>query len=151
MDRIIDVGIARVDEMHDEASALDVAEEADAKAGTQMGAFDKSREIGDDESAAEFGAVATRAAIRIDDAEIGLESGERIICDFRTRCGNYGNQCGFAGVRETDEADIGEQFQFEAQMALFAGETVFVFTRSLMPGLGKILVAAAAASALRDE
>src|SRR5277367_750309 len=36
-------------------------------------------------------------------------------------------------------------------MALFAGKTVFVFTRSLMPGLGEILVASSAAPTLRDQ
>ena len=36
-------------------------------------------------------------------------------------------------------------------MALFAGEAVLVFARSLMPGLGKMLIAAAAASTMRDQ
>src|SRR5579862_7697947 len=36
-------------------------------------------------------------------------------------------------------------------MALFARGTIFVLARGLMPGLGKVLVAAAAATALRDE
>src|SRR5262249_37490430 len=33
----------------------------------------------------------------------------------------------------------------------FAGQTIFVFARSLMPGLGKILIAPPAASAFRDK
>ena len=36
-------------------------------------------------------------------------------------------------------------------MTLFAGMSIFVLARSLMPGLGKMLVAAPAASAMRDE
>ena len=36
-------------------------------------------------------------------------------------------------------------------MALFAGKTVFVFARGLMPGFGEILIATAAASTLRDQ
>src|ERR1700676_4576208 len=116
-----------------------------------MGAFDEAGQIGDDEGAAEFCAVAAGTAVSINDAKIWLERGEGIICDFRTRCGNYGNQRGFAGVRKTDKSNIGEQLQFKAKMPLFSGETIFVFARSLMPGLGKMLIAASAASALRDQ
>jgi len=36
-------------------------------------------------------------------------------------------------------------------MTLLAGKSVFVFARSLMPGFGKILIAAPAASALCDQ
>src|SRR5271163_2703552 len=36
-------------------------------------------------------------------------------------------------------------------MALFAGKTVFVLARGLVPGLGEVLVTASTASALRDQ
>src|SRR5712691_9121119 len=36
-------------------------------------------------------------------------------------------------------------------MTLFAGKSVFVFARSLMPGLGKVLIAAPAASTVGDQ
>src|SRR5258706_2078201 len=36
-------------------------------------------------------------------------------------------------------------------MALFAGLAVFVFARSLVPRLGEVLIAASAASAMRDQ
>ena len=36
-------------------------------------------------------------------------------------------------------------------MALFAGKAVFMFARRLMPRLGEILIAAAAAPTLRDQ
>src|SRR5580693_9590545 len=116
-----------------------------------MRALDKAREIGDDKRAAEFGAVATGAAVGIDDAQIWRERGKRIICDFRTRGRNYGNQGGFACVWEAYETDIGEKFQFETKMPLFPGSAVLVFAGSLVPGLGKILIAAAAAATLGDQ
>ena len=116
-----------------------------------MRAFDKAGQIGNDERAAEFGAVPAGPTVGIDDTEIWLERGERIVRNFRTCRRDYGNQGRFTRIRETDQADVGEKFKFEAKMALFAGETVFMFARGLMPGLGKILVAAAAASTLRDE
>ena len=65
-------------------------------------------QVGDDEGAAEFAAFATGAAVGVDHAEIGFERGERIIRDFRARGGNHRNQRGFAGVGETDQADVGE-------------------------------------------
>src|SRR5262249_40518082 len=41
--------------------------------------------------------------------------------------------------------------KFKAEIAFFAGMAVFVFARSLMPGLGEMLIAATTASAVRDE
>src|SRR5580658_6336888 len=76
-----------------------------------------------------------------------LESGERVGRDFRARRGNARDERGFSGVGEADESDIGEQLQFEAQAALFAGLAVFVLARSLVPGLGEMRIAAAAVPA----
>src|SRR5271169_4973888 len=134
--------------MHDEAGAFDVAEKTDAEAGAKMRAFNESGQIGDDKRAAEFRAMTASATVGIDDAEIGHERGERIIGDFGACGGNYRNKCGFACVRVTHQANIGEQFEFEAKVALFTRRTVLMFARSLMPGLGKILITAAA---LRDQ
>src|SRR5580692_5477100 len=116
-----------------------------------MRAFDKAREIGDDERAAELGAVATGAAVGIDDAQVWRERGKRIVCDFRTRRRNYGNQSGFARVWKAYETDIGEKLQFETKMPLFPGRAVFVFAGGLVPGLGKILIAATAAATFGDQ
>ena len=66
-------GVARINKMDEEARALDVLQEANAEAGTLVGAFDEARKIGDDESASEFGAVAAGAAVGVDDAEIRLD------------------------------------------------------------------------------
>src|ERR1700722_11854334 len=121
--------------MDDEACALNVAEETDTESGAQMRAFDEPGQIGYDKCAAQFGAVATGAAVGVDDAEIWVERGERIVGDFRSRRRNYGNQGGFACVWEAYEADIGEQLQFEAKVPLCPGRTVLVFAGSLVPRL----------------
>ena len=68
-------------------------------------------------------------------AEMRLQSSERIRSDFRTRRGNARNQRGFSGVRKSDQAHIREQFQFQAQVALFARLAIFVLARSLVPRL----------------
>ena len=103
-------GVARINKMDEEARALDVLQEADAEAGTLMRAFDEAGKIGDDEGAAEFGAVAAGAAVGVDDAEIRFERGERIVGDFGARGGDDGDERGFSCVGKTDEADIGEKF-----------------------------------------
>src|SRR5260370_8137121 len=135
--------------MHDEASALNVAKKTDAETGTQVRALDESGEIGDDERAAELGTVSAGAAIRIDYTKVGFQRRERIICDFGTRSRNDGNQRGFACVRETDQADVGEKLEFEAEMPLFTGESIFVFSSGLLPGPAKIFVPASPPTPLR--
>ena len=103
-------GVARINEMDEEARALDVLQEANAEPSALVCAFDEAGKIGDDEGAAEFGAVAAGAAVGVDDAEIRFERGERIVGDFGARGGDDGDERGSSGVGKTDEADIGEEF-----------------------------------------
>src|SRR6266852_5057317 len=151
MDRIIGVGIARVDEMDEEACAFDVAEESDAEPRSFVCAFDEAGKIGDDKSAAELGALPAGAAVGVDDPKIRFQRGKGIVGDFRARCGDNGNQSGLADIGVTHQADIGQKFKLEAKMALFSGKSVFVFSRSLMPRLGKVLIAAPAAATVGDQ
>src|SRR5579859_2397546 len=95
------VGVARIDEMHEQTGALDVAEKTDAESRSLVSAFDETRQIGYDKSAAKFAAFFSRAAIGVDDAEIGLERGEGIVRDFGPGGGNHRDQRGFAGVRKS--------------------------------------------------
>src|SRR5260370_41861097 len=116
-----------------------------------MRAFNEAGQIGYNKSPAKLGAVTTGAAISIDNPEIGLQRGEWIVGNFGARRRDHGNQSGFARVGVADQPDIRQEFQFEAKMALFTGESVLMFARGLMPGLGKVLIAASAASAVGDE
>jgi len=150
--------IAGVDQVNEKPRAFDMTQETDAEAGAFVRAFDQAGQVGNDEGAADIvaffaGAAAGRLrhAIGADNTEIRLERGERIICNFWTRRGNDGNQRGLAGIWKTDQANISEQFQFEPQMAFFAGIAVLVFAWRLMPGLREILIATASASAVRDQ
>ena len=67
------VGPGRVDEMDERAAALDMAEEAVAEAVAFMRALDEAGNVGEDEI----------APVDADDAEAGMEGGERIVGDFR--------------------------------------------------------------------
>src|ERR1700687_6367765 len=101
-----------------------------------MRAFNEAGKIGDNKSAAKLGAVPTGAAVSVDDPEIGLQRGKGVVGDFRARSRDDGNQRGFAGIGVAHETDIGEKFQLEAKMPLFAGKSGFMFARGLVPGLG---------------
>ena len=93
----------------------------------------------------------SRRAVGGNNAEAGLQSRKRIIGNFRTRRGNARDQRGFARVRKSDQAHIRQQLQFQVQIALLTRLAFFGFARRLMPGLGEMLIAAPAASALRDQ
>ena len=114
--------------------------------GALVRAFDQARQIGDDEGAAELSAFASGAAVGVHHAEIWLQRGKRIVGDFRPRRGDHRNQRGLSRIGEAHQAHVSQQFQFQPQMAFFAGMPVFMFARRLVPGLRKVLIAAAPAS-----
>src|ERR1700686_4503269 len=98
-----------------------------------MRAFNEAGKIGDHKSAAQLGAVPTGAAVGVDDPEIGLQRGKRVVGDFRARSRDDGNQSGLASIGVTHETDIGEKFHLETKMALFSGKSDFMFARGLVP------------------
>ena len=138
-------GVGDVDEVDEQACALNVAEELDAEAGTKVRAFNKARHVGDDEGFL-VGLFADG-----DYAEVGFESGEGVVGDFGASGGDAGDQGGLAGVGETDQAYIGEELEFEAVEALFAGAAEFVLAGSLVGAGGEVLIATAAAAAFGDD
>ena len=85
------------------------------------------------------------------DAEVRLQRGEGIVGDLGARRRDARDQRALAGVGIADQADIGEQLQLQAQLALFAGPAFFMLARRLMGGGGKARVAASAAPAARDD
>src|SRR5262249_6151996 len=142
--------IAGVKQVDEQACTFDVAQKTDAEARAFVRAFNQAWQVRDDKRAAQYPSFAARAAVGTHNAQIWFESGEGIVRDFRPRGGNDGNQRRFSSVGKTDEANVREEFQLEAQMALFAGLTFFVLARSLVPRLGEMLIAASAASTVRD-
>ena len=87
----------------------------------------------------------------LDDAEVGLEGGEGVVGDFRLGGGEAGDEGRFADVGIADQAGVGEQTEFEAVAALFAGAAEFVLARGLMGAGGEVLIAAASASSAGDD
>ena len=122
--------------------ALEVAEELVAESMPRMRAFDESRHVGDDEAP---------VAAQADDAEVGRQSRERIVGDLRARGGDARDERRLAGVRKADETHVGEELQPEVQPFDLARLARLVAARRAVGGAGEGRVAAAAASALRDE
>ena len=138
-------GIGDVDEVDEEVGALDVAEEAVAESGALVRAFNEPGNVCDDEGLLVGGFAYG------DDAEIGLERGERVVGNFGFCCGDARDEGGLADVGVADDADIGKNFEFEAEGELLAGVAHFMLAGSLVGGRGKVLVAASAASAVCDD
>src|SRR5207237_2484295 len=109
--------------------------------------FDESGNIGDDEA----GGIGIAALAQQNDAQIGLESGEGIIGDLGPGSADARDQRALAHVGIADQADIGQQLQFEAKETLFAGAAEFVLARRLMGGGGEAGIAASAAPAAGDD
>ena len=138
-------GVGYIDEVEEDAGALDVAEELGAETGAKVGALDESGHVGDDVGLL-IGLFADG-----DDAEVGLEGGEGVVGDFGLGGGDARDERRLAGVGVADQADVGQQLEFEAVEALFAGAAELVFARGLVDGGGEVLVATTAASALGDD
>ncbi len=131
--------------MDEDGGAFDVAEELDAEAGAEVGAFDEAGHVGDGEAEVVGGFA------DLDDAEVGFEGGEGVVGDFGAGGGEAADEGGFADVGEADEAAVGEEAEFEAEVAGFAGAAEFVFAGGLVDGVGEVLVAATAATAAGDD
>src|SRR5215472_6701847 len=89
-----------------------MAQELNPQPVTKMRSFDQSRYVGDNERLI--------AAIDGDDTKLRFQRGERIICDFRTRGGNPGNQRGLADIRIADQTGVGEKLELEPKRLFLA-------------------------------
>ena len=76
-----------------------------------MGAFDQARDIRQHQG---------RILVQAGNAQVGFEGGERVSADLGTRRRDRRQKGRFAGIGRTDDADIGDQLELQAQVALFA-------------------------------
>src|SRR5688572_23804254 len=86
--------------------------------------------------------------IRIfNDPDLRMQSGEGVGGDLRTRARNGGEQSGLAGVRVTDETDLGHDAEFEEELAFVAGLARLSEAGRLAASRREIAVAQSAAAA----
>ena len=96
--------------------------------------LDQPRDVGEHEL----------AVVEVDRAEHRLDGGERVVGDLRDGPGQPREQRGLAGVRQADEADVGEQLQPQLDPPRLALEPTFRESRCLAGRGGEALVAVAA-------
>ncbi len=130
-----------VHDVADHARALDVAEELVAESVPGVRALDQPGQVGDDER--------PRVA-HVGDAELRLERGERIGCDFRMRGAHAAQQRRLSRVRQPDQADVGDQLELQVGGPLLAGLALLPLARRAVDGGGEVLVPESALAAARD-
>src|SRR5271155_346806 len=106
-----------------------------------MSPFNQTRNIRHDEAAFFFGFSDRH------DAEVRLQSREGIVGNLRPRRRDARDQRGLSNIGITDQPYIGEQLEFQAEDALFAGASLFMLARGLMRGRGKARVPSTTAPA----
>src|SRR5688572_23504175 len=97
-----------------------MAEELVTQTLAVAGAFDQTGNVGDSEL----------MLIEAHNTEVRLEGGERVVGNLRLRRRDTRDQRAFAGVRETDQRNIGHEPQLEIEVELLAHLALLGKTRS---------------------
>ena len=97
--------------MHEDSTALDMAQELEAEALALARAGDEAGHVGD---------RVARVA-RLDDAEVRHERRERVVRDLGACRGDRRDERGLAGARVPDERDVGDRLELEDDVRLLAG------------------------------
>ncbi len=101
---------SEVEQDHEHAGALDVAQERVAQALALGRTLDEARDVGEHEL----------MVLEAHDTEVRFERGERVVRDLRLRRAHRRDERGLARVREADQRGVGEQLHLEAQPVLLA-------------------------------
>ena len=142
LDRVAPLAAGDVHQMHEQAAAVDVAQEVVAEAGTVARTLDDARNVRHDER---------RTLRHVHDAQVGEEGREVVVCDLRVRLRHHGQQRALAHIREADEAHVRQQLQLEQDRVALARQTGLGKARHLPRRRGEVLVAPAAAPAARGH
>ena len=118
--------------------ALDVAQEPVAEPRPFGSAFYEPRHVGKDKAS---------AVSKVHHAKVRIDRRKRIIGDLRVGIGDAGQKRRFAGIRETDQADVRNQLQFQSGIELHGRLAGFRILGSLVGRSREIHVPASAASA----
>ncbi len=140
--RFAAVGRREIDQMEQETGAGEVLEKARTQSGALGGTGNETGDIGQNERFMLGNAY---------DAQIGIQGGKRIVGHFGTRGTDGADQGTLAGVGHAEQADIGEEAQFQAQLAFFAVAAQLMLPRCPV-GAGFVPhITVTAAAALGDQ
>ena len=94
-----------------------------------------------------------KALLRADahHAQIGVQSGERVVCNFGARVRNGGNQCGLACIGHAQQPDIGQDLQLELEFFFLARPARCFLTRRTIDGALEAHIAKATIAALGNH
>src|SRR5262245_38180484 len=95
--------------------------------------LNQPRHVGDNKAA---------LVAQTDDPEIWRQRRERVVGNFWPRGRDARNQRRLARVRKSDESGIGEQFELQAKIFLFARMAVLCAPRRAIGGCGEVRVSA---------
>ena len=101
----------RIDDVHEQARALEVGEELVAEADALARALDQTGHVGDDELA---------PVRRVDRPENGRQRRERVFGDLRPGVRDPGEKRRLARVRKADERRVSEQLEPQLELGLLA-------------------------------
>ena len=121
---------------------FDMAQEPQTETFALRGAFDDAWDVGDAEGL---------VVVVLHYAEVGCQSGEGVVGDFGFSCGHDRKESGFSGIGETDETDIGEDFEFDYDPTFFGRFARLGVARRLVGGGFEMVVAPTAPSAASDN
>ena len=145
-DVVVPLRVARraVDDVDEDPRPLDVAQERVPEPGARAGALDQPGHVGD-------GRPPLVVLAEVHDPEVRLERRERVVGDLGRGRGDRREDRGLAGVRQPDQADVGDQPQLEPEPALGAGLALLGVLGRLVGGRLEVRVAEPAAAAARDH
>ena len=106
IDRVAPIDTGGIDQMQQQAGALDMPQKIEAQANAAMCALDQARDVGDNK------AIIAHAH----HAKIWLKRRKGICADFGSCSADDREQCRFAGVRKAYQADIGQQLQLQVDL-----------------------------------
>src|SRR5438132_9741736 len=131
----------RIDDVYEQPRPRDVPQKLDPEASAAGRTFDQPGKIRH-----HVGVVAD-----LDNTEIWLERREWVVRDLRRGTRKRRKQRRFSGVRQPDKPDVGDQLQFEREVAFFAALPRLRDIRRLVRRRREVLIAAATAAAARDD
>src|SRR4030095_16673416 len=131
-----------VDKMQQYLGAFNVSEETIAETVSFVSALDQPWNVGNDEAA---------VVAQADHTQVRRERGEWVVGNLRTCRRDARDECGLSRIGKSDEPDVGEQSQFEAEELLFPSLARLRASRCTIGGAYEARVSRAAPASAGDE
>ena len=140
--RVSALAAGHIHNMNQQPAAVNVPQEIMAQARTLSRTLNDTGDIRHDEG---------HALIHIDDAQVGEQRGEMVVCDLRPGIGGDGKEGGFSNIGEAHKANVCQKLELQDHIPLLALHARLGEAGNLT-GRGSIVgIAPAAPAALSDD